>query len=466
MMVTLWFWFASLALAIEQTFVNRKLEQDIDLSAAYARATVNVRARNIGSEPAAHYYVPIRTEDWDNLAVVEAQSRSGMALPVVKTDIVENGLHYVEVELLQPVPPGEDVHFAYAVAYTDRINPLPFKTAQNRPQYLVYDGSRTILSAYDSEQQISNIRVSTNRITDLETKKEVPLSQGSAVLENEKDVSAGKWTPMRLQYQCQTAQIHVKDLRRQIWVSHWSDAVSIDESYDITNRGARLDKPFSRLTYLQSNSMPQIPTLSQAAVNVLELHPGPDARDAYYVDLVGNVSTSRPRGDGTLHVQTRYPVMGGWNYNFTVGWTVPLGRYVNALKQSTYAVTLPVIDGPDGVAYDSVENTVILPEGAKNVRVVAEENASPSYGTVFSYLDIRGRPSVTLKYENLVGEHRAHTFSIVYEYTLLDALVKPLSYSLGFFVMFVVAYLWSFVDLSLVKNAIRSHGAEKNQISI
>lgn len=99
--------------------------------------------------------------------------------------------------------------------------------------------------------------------------------------------------------------------------------------------------------------------------------------DVYYYDLIGNVSTSKlrtapsvPRSSesnqySVLELKPRYPLMGGWNYSFTLGWDSPLADSAGFDKASgKYIVGIPVMTLIPGVVVDEEELKIILPEGA------------------------------------------------------------------------------------------------------
>lgn len=110
---------------------------------------------------------------------------------------------------------------------------------------------------------------------------------------------------------------------------------------------------------------------------VLQLPSG--ARDPYFTDIVGNVSTSRfrpaPRKSAIrsggaertsiLELKPRYPLLGGWNYSFTVGWDAPLADSAKFDKATgQYVVAVPFFTHIPGSVVDDAEVKVILPEGA------------------------------------------------------------------------------------------------------
>jgi oligosaccharyltransferase complex subunit alpha (ribophorin I) len=102
--------------------------------------------------------------------------------------------------------------------------------------------------------------------------------------------------------------------------------------------------------------------------------------DAYYVDIIGNVSTSKlrtvpsvPKGQraashnqhSILELKPRYPLLGGWNYSFTIGWDSPLGdSAAYDAKEGRWIVAVPIMTQIPAAAVDEAEVKVILPEGA------------------------------------------------------------------------------------------------------
>lgn len=127
----------------------------------------------------------------------------------------------------------------------------------------------------------------------------------------------------------------------------------------------RLKEQFSRLQYARSNYASP-PT---HAVTKLTIPLKNGARDPYYTDIIGNVSTSRFRpargiADSHLEVIPRYPVYGGWNYTFRLGWNVDLER-VERTSNSERVLKVPFLEGPEDIQYEKFDINVILPEGAR-----------------------------------------------------------------------------------------------------
>lgn len=94
------------------------------------------------------------------------------------------------------------------------------------------------------------------------------------------------------------------------------------------------------------------------------------AADVYFTDEIGNVTTSRFRSNSReahLELKPRYPLFGGWNYSFVVGWNHDLKDYLKAKVAGgeIYILKVPFMQGPtDFITYENFQLRIILPEGA------------------------------------------------------------------------------------------------------
>jgi len=65
-----------------------------------------------------------------------------------------------------------------------------------------------------------------------------------------------------------------------------------------------------------------------------------------------------------LEIIPRYPVFGGWNYTFRLGWNVDLEK-VERSSDSDRVLKVPFLEGPENIQYEKFDITVILPEGSR-----------------------------------------------------------------------------------------------------
>ena len=136
----------------------------------------------------------------------------------------------------------------------------------------------------------------------------------------------------------------------------------------------RLKGHFSRLDH-QRQMYAQQPAGHVFRGVSLRLPPG--IRNTYFVDIVGNVSTSHlrevpsiPKGvsskqSSLLELKPRYPLLGGWNYTYTVGFDAPLRDWAAYdRKDGKYIVAVPLFTQYPDTVINEAEVKVILPEGA------------------------------------------------------------------------------------------------------
>ena len=156
-------------------------------------------------------------------------------------------------------------------------------------------------------------------------------------------------------------------LERDVEVSHWGGNTAFEERYWLSNRAAPLAVPFSRLQWAQALYFKPA-TTALAALNV-PLKGG--SLNAYYVDEIGNVSTSRFRPgpkETSFELIPRYPVFGGWIFPFKIGWDANTKTHLRKIATGDqYVLKVPFLEGPkmnEGVSYEKIDLRVILPEGA------------------------------------------------------------------------------------------------------
>ena len=169
---------------------------------------------------------------------------------------------------------------------------------------------------------------------------------------------------------------YVDHLERDIEVSRWGNNVAIEERYKLTNHAAksphyeppsnhRLKDQFSRIQHARTRyASPPTHAITGLAIPLKN-----GASNAYFTDIIGNVSTSRFRpargvADAHLEIQPRYPIFGGWNYTFRLGWNVDLDK-VERTSNSKRILKIPFIEGPENIQYENFDLTLILPEGSR-----------------------------------------------------------------------------------------------------
>jgi len=183
------------------------------------------------------------------------------------------------------------------------------------------------------------------------------------------ELPAGVVQEVSVRYEYTRPLTHGKLLERDVEVSHWGGNVATEERHWLTNRAATLKDHFSRVQYQQA-AYYQPPSV---ALKEMRFPLAVGSVDAYFIDDIGNVSTSRFRSnlkEANLELKPRYPLFGGWNYSFKTGWNADLHTVLRHLRGSSesYVLNIPFFEGPrqnEGMEYERIVTRVILPEGAK-----------------------------------------------------------------------------------------------------
>lgn len=156
---------------------------------------------------------------------------------------------------------------------------------------------------------------------------------------------------------------------REYEVSHWG-SIAVEEMYDLKHAGAVLKGGFSRFDYqMRRNSA--TPSFRSLVTTL----PG-SATNIYYRDQIGNISTSDMRtdknGDIELNIQARFPIFGGWQTQFYLGYMIPTesSLFVDS-ETGKFNLKFDYYTAFNDVWVEEMEIKVILPEGATDISVNA-----------------------------------------------------------------------------------------------
>lgn len=416
--------------------------------------------------------------------------------------------------------PSSEITLGISYSLLSSIRPRPATIPQNGKQYLTYSFSAFVPSAYRTDMQKTKLKFPTTDVPDYTTTSGIksdsgadPERKGSTYTYgpyNTAKVAPGTEHPITVRYEFTKPVIAASLMERDLEVSHWGGNLATEERYWLRNNGSQLEKQFSRVDWTLS-SYQKLPT---SAVREITYPLQPGSVDPYFIDDIGNVSTSRFRpgngkGPANLELKPRYPVFGGWNYSFRVGWNNELSsslRRATATGADSYVLKVPFLEGfkvPEGVQYEHVVLRIILPEGARNVNFEIVEGATSSglpganhivarLSSMKTYMDTLGRTVLTLEVDSVTDEARnaqlvvcsfpsflitslvlhewfhsisilmpysipfllypdANIVQVTYTYSLTDGLRKPFTIFAGVLSVFAAAWAISKIDVSIKK---------------
>ncbi|KAF9075832.1 Ribophorin I [Rhodocollybia butyracea] len=460
-----------------QSFENSAIVRTIELGGSLVHVTTTFAVKALKAD-ASVYTITIPAEEIYITNWLEVKVKGNQEPLTVTYSGSAGKAHNLDVSLEKPLEVGETINLVLETVQTHATWPWPPQAAQKEEQALKYQTPLFVLSPYITNVQRTKLKASSPRIISHTTPENVddftlenPVTKSGATVTygpyNNVPVSANQefiekyQQSVQLHYSHDYTVLEVLKLRRSAEISHWGANLNIQDDIILHNAGPELKGQFSRLDYqtqlFYGSSVHHF--LTSFTVQL----PG-GIRNTYYYDQIGNVSTSRLRTapspargqknaqSSVLELWPRYPIMGGWNYTYTLGWDAPLADSASYdASTGKYIVSVPVMTEIPGSVVNDAELTIILPEGATDVEYVGPFPAhSDELSTHVTYLDTVGRPSITFKYKNLTNKHVKPIY-VSYKVPLTAHLRKPMAVATVLLSLFTFAMIARRVDLTIHK---------------
>lgn len=444
---------------VPQVWENIKYDRSVDLSRVYTREKLEIKVKNVGKELTKEYYLVYPIDIINKVALISALGEGEGDSQFLDASIIKNStslegnviVGYAKIVFSSPVGPGEEFSFLVSVEYNEGGVPYPEHINLRDEQYLLIKTNRLPLSAYTTKDSTLTFVGSTS-FSELHAPDNEHL-QGTI---EKNSITFGPFknaTALDITNEVKIVYLHnvplnkVVNLKRDIWVSHWAATLQFEEYYELLNQAAKLVKGFSRLEHMTQ----QLDTLVGHYRGIIDSVLPSGASDHYYTDLVGMVSTSQVKNDH-FYLKPRYPIYGGWKYNYTIGWTNQLSDFLHISNSSdSYILSVPILNGPLDTAYDNAEVSIFLPEGA----VVEEVDSPLPFKTVEisnknSYFDLnKGHVKVTFTFENLIDELSSGRILIKYDFNATAFYKKPLSIACYLFIALMSIFLLNHINLKI-----------------
>ncbi|EPS37859.1 hypothetical protein H072_8424 [Dactylellina haptotyla CBS 200.50] len=448
------------ALTVPQVYKNTNLLRTIDASKAYIKETVAVIIENTSDKPQTDYYLPFSVPGSSAVSYVECKDKKENT-PCKAEAVDDNSdypLKYYKITLPKTLQPKDQITLSITAGLTGALEPIPAVIGQSDKQFLSYTGDKYVPSPYLTEKQKTKFRAANGEIPEYTVYggKDVEKSGYTITYGPYDDIPAQNSDDDRItftvRFEFTNPVVYMEKLERDIEVSHWGNNLAIEERYWMTNNGAKLRDQFSRLSWA-TTSYYNPPT---AAIKTLLFPLRGGSKDAYYTDEVGNVSTSRFRSDSreaVLDIKPRFPIFGGWNYSFVIGWNNDLPGYLRKGKGDSYILKVPLLQGPTAsTSYGTVEVRLILPEGATDIKYDSPVPIHKEERFLHkTFMDTLGRTTVKLTIDNMVDDLKNRDIIVTYNYSAMAAFRKPLTVLVSVFSLYAVSAVLGKIDLSIGK---------------
>lgn len=398
-----------------EAVINDKIDRIIDLSTQLVKITDRIHL----SENPGQYQILIEPSHRERLAYIEA-TLDGQAVSLSEKPDGSYTADLNQKKIDQPL--------IVTSVFTKLLQPYPAEISQNERQLVRYLGSQTTLSPYLTKTSTTKIKLpQPSRLESFTKASKMTTGSSKLVYGPFKDIQPNQAEPLAIHFENNSPFVAVTNLVRTVELSPWARAIKVVNQVKVAHVGAKLKGPFSRIDY-QRDHTNGISSVRNFAAELPKL-----STDIFYRDGIGNISTSNVRTTSTqtiVKLKPRFPLFGGWGTDFNLGYSLPLGQFLNEpASGNNHRLSIPFAD----VLYESmfIEEAVvkiILPAGSSDIELKSSMNLERLKDeTSFSYLDVVGRPVLILRSHNVVLQHLSGKPLIIrFNYSKMYMLQEPL----------------------------------------
>ncbi|KAK8747795.1 hypothetical protein OTU49_016611 [Cherax quadricarinatus] len=433
--------------SINRDVINKKVDRKLDISSQLLKITNKITLENGGSGAVRSFLLAFTRQEKENLSYLNAQS-GGTVLKFGEARVQEHrDIEFYKVELKDALQPGKTVNVEVEIIMTQLLEPYPATIQQGEKQLVRYAGNHYVLSPYTTTTQTTTVTLPSPNIESYSRLKPTTHTDTSITYGPYDGVAGFSEDPMNIHFENNSPFLAVTKLERVIEVSHWGN-IAVEETIDVLHIGAKLKGPFSRYDYQREHN-------SYSSIKSFKTIMPASAKDVYYRDEIGNISTShmRVQDDAVeLDLRPRFPLFGGWKTHYKIGYNVPSYEYLYS-SGDHYILKMRILDHVfDDFAVDELVVKIILPEGVRNIVLETPYPVERLPDTLhFTYLDTVGRPVVSVTKRNLVESH-IQDFTLHYQFPSILMLQEPLLVVIAFFILFITVIIYVRLDLTLSKD--------------
>lgn len=435
---------------VDQNVVVTQVERKIDIATHLVKTYTSITIENKGSSAVRSFLYVVDPSLKTKLSFIGAVTKDNKddKLAVAPTTVSgQSDKEFYRVTLPSGLDAGKSVTVEVEAVFVHSLSPYPSQITQAEKQYVVFEGNLYFYSPYKTVTQKTLVTTSSTTLESYTKTKPASLSENVITYGPYEDKAPFSEAALKVHEENNTPFLTVTDLLRVIEVSHWGN-IAVEEHVDVRHTGATLKGPFSRFDLQRSqdgvSSIKSFKTVLPAS-----------ARDVYYRDEIGNISTSHMRElDDAVDVELRprFPLFGGWKTRYFLGYNVPSYEYLYN-KGDKYALKMRFVDHVyDDMVVDDAVVRVILPEGSKDIEVRTPFSVKREADSQhFTYLDTTGRPVVMLRKSALVEQH-IQDFEVHYTFTRMQLLQEPFLVVGAFYLLFLAVIIYVRLDFSITKD--------------
>lgn len=431
---------------VDPDLMVRNVERHIDLQSQLTKITTRVVLDNGSKDRStSNFLFCLDGAQRKSLSYIAAHIEPGkLELKIAETKVeAHRDKAFFSVDLANHLAPRRTLTIEIETVLTHELAPHPKSISQQEKQLVKYTGNVYAYLPYAVAKQTTYVGLPSRNIESYTKIK--PVSQtGSAIVYGpfEKQPPYAH-EELVVHFENNNKFLTVTRLERTIEISHWGN-IAVEEHIDLLHTGAFLKGAFSRYDYARESKS------GQASIQSFDTILPAAASDIYYRDEIGNISTSHTRvkkDSVELNLRPRFPLFGGWKTRYTIGYNVPSYEYLFHAGDQ-YTLEMRLLDHVfDDMVVDEMVLKIILPEGARNIQLELPYPATRLPDSLhYTYLDVTGRPVVSVTKGNLVENH-IQNFRLKYTFPRLLMLQEPLLVAVALYLSFlmVITYVrWDF----------------------
>lgn len=212
------------------------------------------QVENAAASEVSQVLISFTPTEVEHLSIVKAMRAEGKrkkkvyaSLSVQASDLTAtpNAGRLYSVQLSTPLKPGEKTTLEVLYVLTHSLEPFPAEISQSESQLVYYRDSAVLLSPYHVMEQVTYIKLPSNRIESF-TRVD-PTSRSGTELKygTYSNQMPNTYQPILVHYENNRPFAIVEELVRKVEISHWGN-IQITEHYILKHGGARHKGVFSR----------------------------------------------------------------------------------------------------------------------------------------------------------------------------------------------------------------------------
>ena len=335
--------------------------------------------------------------------------------------------------------------------FTEVLQPYPRAIKQSEKQKILFQGNAHIYSPYVVKTENVRFTLASPQIESYTKTKPVSQSENTITYGPYENLQAFSVFDVSIHFENIKPFLAVRSMKRVVDLSLWGSNIAIEEHYEIYHNGALLDGPFSRYDY-------QIHQDGVASIKSFKTVLPAAARDIYYRDEIGNISTSNVRelSDAVeVEIRPRFPLFGGWKTVYYIGYNVPAHEFLFRTG-GHFALKMPFVDHVyDDQLIEDFTLKVILPESSEVMKFFppypVERRPNEAKHVYFDFTDSISRPIFVATAKNLVEQH-IQDFTLEFNFRTIYLLRQPLLFTSAFLVLFFSVIVFVRMDFAITRD--------------